>query len=67
MKKVRYTGVRPQGTLKPRRMWSPGEVLEVEDEVAKVLVEAPGFELVKTRRTRKKGEETVAEEPEKEE
>jgi len=67
MKKVRYTGVRPQGTLKPRRMWSPGEVLEVEDEVAKDLVEAPGFELVKTRRTRKKGEETVAEEPEKEE
>jgi len=67
MKKVRYTGVRPQGTLKPRRMWSPGEVLEVEDEVAKDLVEAPGFELVKTRRTRKKGEETVAEEPETEE
>ena len=67
MKKVKYTGVRPQGTLKPRRMWSPGEVLEVEDEVAKDLVEAPGFELVKTRRTRKKVVETVAEEPEKEE
>lgn len=67
MKKVKYTGVRPQGTLRPRRMWSPGEVLEVENEVAKDLVEAPGFELVKTRHTRKKGEETVAEEPEKEE
>lgn len=67
MKKVKYTGVRPQGTLKPRRMWSPGEVLEVENEVARVLVEAPGFELVKTRRTRNKGEETVAEEPEAEE
>ena len=64
MKRVKFTGVRPQGTLKPRRMWSPGEVLEVEDEVARVLVGAPGFELVKTRRTRKKGEETVAEEPE---
>ena len=67
MKRVKFTGVRPQGTLRPRRMWSPGEVLEVENEVARVLVEAPGFEMVKTRRTRKKGEETVAEEPEKEE
>ena len=67
MKKVKYTGVRPQGTLKPRRMWYPGEVLEVENEVAEQLVEAPGFELVKTRRTRKKAEETVAEEPETEE
>lgn len=66
MKRVKFTGVRPQGTLKPRRMWSPGEVLDVEDEVAEVLVEAPGFELVKTRRTRKKVVETVAEEPEEE-
>jgi hypothetical protein len=61
MKKVKYTGVRPQGTLKPRRMWSPGEVLEVENEVAEELVGAPGFELVKTRRTRKKAEESEAE------
>ena len=62
MKKVKYTGVRPQGTLKPRRMWYPGEVLEVENEVAEQLVEAPGFELVKTRRTRKKAEEPETEE-----
>jgi len=67
MKKVRYDGVRPRGTLRPRRMWSPGEVLEVEDEVALDLVEAPGFELVKTRRTRKKAEEKVAEEQVQEE
>lgn len=62
MKKVKYTGVRPQGTLKPRRMWSPGEVLEVENEVAEQLVEAPDFELVKKRRTRKKAEESETEE-----
>jgi hypothetical protein len=63
MKKVKYTGVRRQGTLRPRRMWSPGEVLEVENEVAKDLVKAPGFEVVKKRRTRsKKDEEQVQEE-----
>jgi len=49
-KKVKYTGVRRMGTMRPRRMWTPGEILEVEDEVAEELTGSPWFTLVKPRR-----------------
>ena len=65
MTRVKYTGVRPMGTMRPRRMWRPGEVLEVEDEVAKELLESRRFTTVRTRRkTIKKPEEEPEEEPE---
>ena len=62
MKKVRFTGIRRVGTLRPRRMWSPGEVLEVEDDVAEELNRLPGFEMLRRPPTKRK-----AEEPEKKE
>ena len=46
MRRVRYNGLRPMGTLRPRRMWSPGEVLEVDDDVAEELARENDFELV---------------------
>lgn len=47
------------GTMRPRRMWTPGEILEVEDEVAKELTGSPEFTMVKPRRkkAKKKSEE----------
>jgi len=60
MRKVRFTGIRRVGTLRPRRMWSPGEVLEVEDDVAEELNRLPGFEMLRRPPTK-------AEEPEKKE
>ena len=56
MRRVRYNGLRPMGTLTPRRMWRPGEVLEVDDDVAKELVENPDFKLVVKPRSRRKKE-----------
>jgi len=56
MRKVKYTGLRPMGTLSPRRMWRPGEVLKVDDDIAKELVEGPNFSLVKKARSRRKRE-----------
>ena len=53
MKKVKFTGVRPMGTIRPRRMWRPGDVLNVENDVAKELTRTPGFTLVKGRKRRK--------------
>ena len=53
MKKVRFSGVGRVGTLRPRRVWSPGEVLEVEDDVAKQLTGQPGFEIVRSRSRRR--------------
>jgi len=35
-------------------MWAPGEILDVEDEVAEELVESPRFTLVRSRRVRRK-------------
>jgi len=44
-------------------MWRPGEVLEVEDEVAKELLESRRFTTVRTRRkTIKKPEEELEKE-----
>jgi len=48
MKKVWFNGVNPKGTLRPRRMWTSGDVLEVSDDAAKELIREPGFMLVKT-------------------
>jgi len=60
MKKVRFSGVGRVGTLRPRRVWSPGEVLEVEDDVARQLAVQPGFEIVRSR-SRKKASQKEAE------
>lgn len=54
MKKVRYTGLRRRGTLQPRRMWIPGEILEVEEEVAEELIKSPDFTLVKSKKRKRK-------------
>ena len=59
MKKVKYTGLKRMGTSRPRRMWIPAEILEVE-EGAEELCESPDFTLVKIRRAigmRKRGGE----------
>jgi hypothetical protein len=56
MKKVKYDGVRPRGTIQPRRIWWPGEVLEVEDDVADELVKTLGFTLVEQPKSRRKRE-----------
>jgi len=47
MRKVMFNGVSPKGTLRPRRLWSPGEVLNVADDVAVELLGEPGFMLLK--------------------
>ena len=54
--KVKYTGLRPQGTLRPRRMWRPGEILDVDDEVAEELIKGPEFTPVESSRSRRKRE-----------
>jgi len=47
MKKVMFNGVSPRGTLKPRRMWTPGDILDVADDVSEALLREPGFVLLK--------------------
>jgi hypothetical protein len=47
MKKIMFNGVSPKGTLRPRRMWSPGEALNVADDVAEELLGEAGFMLLK--------------------
>ena len=47
MRKIMFNGVSPRGTLRPRKMWSPGEALEVADDVAEELLGEPGFVLLK--------------------
>ena len=56
MRKVKYTGLRPMGTLRPRRMWRPGEILEVDDDVAEKLCKGSDFTLIKKARSRRKRE-----------
>jgi len=70
MRRVRFTGIRRVGTLRPRRMWSPGEVLEVEDEVAEELGGQLDFKVLRRppkekAPKRSKVQETKVEEPEK--
>ncbi|MHA1227847.1 MAG: hypothetical protein ACTSPV_13960 [Candidatus Hodarchaeales archaeon] len=57
MRKVKFNGARRVGTLRPRRMWTPGEILEVEDGIAEELTGQPNFILVEEKKRRKKGEE----------
>ena len=47
MKKVWFNGVSPKGTFRPRRMWNPGDILEVADDTAEKLLREPGFSLLK--------------------
>jgi len=59
MKRIRFKGARRKGTLTPRRLWAPGEVLNVNDGVADELVKDPEFQLVepsKKKSPRKKNE-----------
>ena len=71
MTRVKYTGVTRKGTLRPRRMWPPGEVLEVDNEIASELIKSPDFRWVRTRKRKIKPEEKpekkLEEEPEKKE
>ena len=55
MRKIKFNGVGRVGTLRPRRVWSPGEVMEVEDDVARELAGQPGFSMVRPRRSRSPG------------
>jgi len=52
MRRIRFTGLRPTGTLRPRRMWLPGEDAKVENDVAKELLGSPGFEPASRRRAK---------------
>ncbi|MFW6109786.1 MAG: hypothetical protein ACOC6N_04980 [archaeon] len=54
MKKIRYVGKRLKGTLNPRRIWSPGETLELSDTIAVQLVKDPEFIEVIARRRKKR-------------
>ena len=67
MRKVRFTGIRRVGTLRPRRMWSPGEVLEVEDDVAEELNRQPGFKMLRRPPRRKKVQKPESKETKTEE
>ena len=55
MKRIMFNGVNPKGTLRPRRMWAPGDILEVADDVAEELLREPGFMLLKPEKPRKPG------------
>ena len=52
--KIRFKGLRPIGTLHPRRLWRPGEIVEVDDDIGKELLKIPGFEKVKLKRVRRR-------------
>jgi hypothetical protein len=51
VKKIKFNGTRRKGTLTPRRIWSPGEKLMVEDEVAEALENDSEFVIVKKKRS----------------
>lgn len=48
MPEVRYVGNTRRGTVTPRKMWWPGETLEVDKAIADELVKESGFVLVKS-------------------
>jgi hypothetical protein len=54
--KVKYAGLRAQGTLRPRRMWRPGEILDVDDKIAEELIKGPEFTPVESSRSIRKRE-----------
>ena len=62
MRRVMFTGIRRVGTPRPRRMWSPGEALEVEDDVAEELNRQPGFKVLRRPPLMKKVQKPEAEE-----
>lgn len=47
---VRYDGTTRMGTINPRRMWSPGDQMEVTPEIAANLIKTRGFTIVRRRR-----------------
>jgi len=47
MPKVQYVGNTRRGTLTPRKMWWPGEILEVGPNVAEKLLSHPNFQEIK--------------------
>ena len=55
MKRIRFKGARRKGTLTPRRLWTPGEIVSLEDEVADELVKDPDFVLARSRKRKKAG------------
>jgi hypothetical protein len=50
MKRIRFKGARRKGTITPRRVWAPGEVVAVDDGVAEELTRDPEFVLVRPRK-----------------
>jgi len=54
MKKIRFNGIHAKGTLRPRRVWRRGEILEVDEETAEELLLETGFTLVEPEKKRKK-------------
>lgn len=50
MKRIRFKGARRKGTITPRRLWAPGEVVEVNDDEAETLLRDPDFHAVRGRR-----------------
>ena len=54
MKRVRFKGARRKGTLTPRRLWTPGEVVSLENGIADELVKDPEFKLVESRKKKAK-------------
>ena len=57
MKEVKFSGLRPKGTLNPRRLWRPGDTVQLEDDVAETLLREHGFSVVTRRRRPKKARE----------
>ena len=53
MKRIRFKGARRKGTLTPRRLWAPGEIVTVDDGIADELTRDPEFELVKSRKSKR--------------
>ena len=51
MKKIKFNGTRRKGTLNPRKVWSPGEELLVEDEIAEALQDDSEFVIVNKKRS----------------
>ena len=51
---VRYEGVHPKGTIKPRRMWYPGDRVKLPIDVAQEVLKESGFVEVKVKRRKKK-------------
>ena len=54
MPKVQYVGNTRRGTLTPRKMWWPGETMDMAADVAEELVRDPNFRPVKPRKKKQK-------------